>query len=495
MADAWADAFGEGSSGAAGFKLPMALQEAELEPTAAEGGGVPRVWAFWAEAEAEVGGRAAAATPGDCVAAEVWNDTFGSDDGSDDDDDDDGGGKSGGGGDVEAARRAAWAEVLPPLLRAACPPLPLLRALQAPQTPPAAGAEATAAQAARLPAVQLPALVAAPGALQAQLDLRGYAVGGSDAATAAAAGNAAAAAAGADGCAAQPLGDAAPPDALLRHDDPALLAFVHGAVLALKRRQLAPAHVYLYDAAWELALRVWPLAEAVLGAGCLLEPSFAAFALDPQKAGTSYVGTNFGRPHRDYSYADSLEPTPEPSDSSEGVASAQALKVLSVWVPLNGVTTSNGCMYVVPRPCDGGFADPLGTEGLQSPRVPAERAGGVVALAPHPAGTFMCWTGNTVHWGSACGSGEAAADPRASLAFVFRRAGASLSVAEVSLTRADVAAADTATRLQWVRKAIGFFKHWYPDASLGYKGLPWAPEVSQLVPETGLGSGRRVAFS
>lgn len=506
-ADAWVDAFGPGSSGAECFRLPMTLQEGELDeasavagPSSSSSSNVPRVWAFWAEAEnAEVDDRVAAAKPGEGIAADVWNEAFGSDD-SDDDSDNDGVDKGSSDAvpqsDDEVSRREAWASVMSPSLRAACPAMPLLRACQAALAPEAEGhaevglspkTETTQ----KLPAVQFPALVVKPGALQAQLDTRGYAVCSSGVSTTDSSTAEVEAEEGqGEGAATTSLGSSTPVSSL-RHDEPALLSFVHGAVLALKRKQLAPAHVYLYDATWELALRVWPLAEAVLGKDCVLEPSFAAFALDPQKAGTSYVGTNFGRPHRDYSYADSLEANATAENGSEA---SQKLKVLSVWVPLNGVNTSNGCMYVVPRPCDTGFADPLSAEGLQSPRVPAETVGGVVPLAPHPPGTFMCWTGNTVHWGSACAR-EGAADPRASLAFVFRRAGARLSVAEVSLTRSDIAAADTATRLQWVHKAIGFFKHWYPDASLDYKALPWASKGAKLATEDRAASKKHVMFS
>jgi len=40
-------------------------------------------------------------------------------------------------------------------------------------------------------------------------------------------------------------------------------------------------------------------AEAVLGAPCVLEPSFAAFKLDYRKTAAyqSYVGNNFSKPH------------------------------------------------------------------------------------------------------------------------------------------------------------------------------------------------------
>ena len=152
-------------------------------------------------------------------------------------------------------------------------------------------------------------------------------------------------------------------------------------------------------------------------------------------------------------------------------------------------------MYAVPRALDGAFSDPVGFEGLSEPAVPAS---GVIPLAPHPAGTFMCWTGNTIHWGSGC-EAAGAADPRMSFALVFRRRGAVLSVAEQSLTREAVAAADTAARLKMVQAALSFFRHWYPEADLAKYPLPWQPAVAAGTAPAeaadGSAEGHRVAFS
>lgn len=186
------------------------------------------------------------------------------------------------------------------------------------------------------------------------------------------------------------------------------------------------------------------MAERLLGGECVLEPSFAAFRLSPEKAKKGrYVGNNFAKPHRDYSYSDAIADTGE-------------LKLLSVWLPLCDVTARNGCMYVVPRPEDPRFADAQGS--LQEPEVPADA---LKALAPFPAGSVMCWSGNTIHWGSACESLEHGESPRTSLALVFRARGSRLSQEERSLTREDVCRADVRQRLRWVAAAIRFFNHWY----------------------------------
>lgn len=204
---------------------------------------------------------------------------------------------------------------------------------------------------------------------------------------------------------------------------------------------LPPAFCYVFEATWRLILAIWPIAEQLLGGECVLEPSFAAFRLNPDKAKKGrYVGNNFAKPHRDYSYEDAID--------KEG-----HLKLLSVWVPLCDITARNGCMYVVPRSEDPHFAD--SSESLQEPEVPQDS---LRALAPHPAGSFMCWSGNTIHWGSSCQKGE---DPRTSIALVFRKVGASLSQQERSLTKEDVRNADVRQRLKWIVAAVRFFNHWY----------------------------------
>jgi len=230
----------------------------------------------------------------------------------------------------------------------------------------------------------------------------------------------------------------------------------------------------------------------------VLEPSFAAFRLDHKQGWQghrTYVGNNFGKPHRDYSFADSwmLDDCAEdnqdsgdnegdddddnthadtPGSAQEGQEQTRPLrpKVLSVWLPLNAVTTHNGCMYAVPKAKDPAFFDPTGCEGLQEPSVPT---GSLTPLAPHPAGSFMCWSGNTIHWGSSC-SQQGRQDPRTSLAFVFRVKSEALSVRERSFSKRDVASATTAQRLEWVLGALRFFSHWYPEADLSRFPLPGA---------------------
>ena len=82
------------------------------------------------------------------------------------------------------------------------------------------------------------------------------------------------------------------------------------------------------------------------------------------------------------------------------------MRLLSVWMPLNDVTLHNGCMYAVPRAKDADFAAPGGraATALHEPVVPVD---GLTPLAPRRAGSLLCWSGNTIHWGSACEPGRA----------------------------------------------------------------------------------------
>eukprot|EP00854_Cymbomonas_tetramitiformis_P004955 gene4955-6039_t len=119
------------------------------------------------------------------------------------------------------------------------------------------------------------------------------------------------------------------------------LARLVSGMCRLQEHGWPPIFIFMYDLTWKLVARLWRCAEALLESECVLEPSFAAFRLNAEKdsKGQRYVGNNFGLPHRDYSFADSVAP-----DGS--------LKLVSIWLPLNDVTLDNGCMYVVPHEFD-----------------------------------------------------------------------------------------------------------------------------------------------
>ncbi len=225
----------------------------------------------------------------------------------------------------------------------------------------------------------------------------------------------------------------------------------------LQRQGWPPIFAFVYDAPWRLVASAWALVEDLMGGPCLLEPSFTAFQLNHarDRAGERYMGTNFGLPHRDYTFADST------------FADSGAPKVLSVWLPLNEVTVENGCMYVVPREFDRNFDKDgayehkmvMGEGGLKGTQFLHFPLDGIRPL-PGTAGHLMCWYGNAIHWGSSCHA-AGARDPRASLALVFRRADAAQNFAQPCLSRQDVQAAGLPQRLGRVKDALGCFGHWY----------------------------------
>ena len=121
---------------------------------------------------------------------------------------------------------------------------------------------------------------------------------------------------------------------------------------------------------------------ALLGAGCTMDPSTFCWIArrflpekEPNADGTAggVAGSNFGMPHRDFTYLQSYvhpqknsvkgkeeEEKEHEEESAAGVAANRppptpAPALLSVWIPLSDVTSDNGCMMVVPRGLDAHF--------------------------------------------------------------------------------------------------------------------------------------------
>jgi len=240
-----------------------------------------------------------------------------------------------------------------------------------------------------------------------------------------------------------------------------------------------PAAVFLCDDAWRAVAALWRWAEAMLGCSgddeAVLEPSLAAFALDPaaDRAGRRYVGNNFGVPHRDYAVKDvrrgtetNLSPSATGANETktktktetETKTNLSPPEVVSVWLPVVDVTRRNGCMYVVPVEYD----------ARDDSTPPTFDRAGAIALAPAKAGSLMAWAGDTIHWGTACASSLAEFEvPRASLAFVFRKRDASCDSRGVPLTKREcfgnTDGLALSKRLEIVKHALTCFEHWYGD--------------------------------
>lgn len=218
---------------------------------------------------------------------------------------------------------------------------------------------------------------------------------------------------------------------------------------ALVEAKWPPACVFVSDVAWRVIDALFAHAEVLLGGECVLEPSVAAFKLERDVNGRRYIGNNFGVPHRDYSREDAVD--------ADGHA-----QVLSLWLPLNRVTETSGCMYIVSK-----RDDPDGGRGDSFKAAPEVPRGAARALAPVDAGALLAWAGNVIHWGSACAPDSPDA-PRVSVAFVFRRRGDAEARADARLpplTRAEARASSLDRRLDVIRHALGTFEHWYGDAS------------------------------
>lgn len=238
---------------------------------------------------------------------------------------------------------------------------------------------------------------------------------------------------------------------------PEIAAKIKSGMQMLRAANIEPFYIWMYDEPWQLLCSYWSLAEALLGGECWLEPTFAAYHLDRQAAARhkgKYVGTNFGLPHRDYTYTD--------SHTSDGRA-----KILTMWVPVNDVTVENGCMYVVPKEFDDNFAGDAvyehmmvqSTGWLKGKSHVSFPLAGLRPLAPAKAGCICGWYGNIIHWGGNCHSG-AQTRPRASLAWVFRLAADAHHTCEAPLCRSAIENLDLPQRRALLRGSMAYFEHW-----------------------------------
>jgi hypothetical protein len=225
-----------------------------------------------------------------------------------------------------------------------------------------------------------------------------------------------------------------------------------------------PVFIFLFDEAWLLCAAVSRQLRALMGAEAELDEACFAWALRSPTAtmmhtqpaeppAASYIGGNFGKPHRDSSYAASHTASGDPTE-------------LSVWVPLNRVTTTNGCMLVVPSNQDPLFARPADPMHMQ-PQLAMPWAH--VRALPCEAGSVLMWHASLIHWGSACGEGEAC--PRQSIAFALKlpsaggtskRADSGVRLSQETL-RQGLSMQD---RLRIVVKSLLQYEHWHPTFQL-----------------------------
>jgi hypothetical protein len=225
-----------------------------------------------------------------------------------------------------------------------------------------------------------------------------------------------------------------------------------------------PIWIFMIPDAWKVVHALYDVVAPILGHDCVLEPSFFAFLLKggvevveraDSTHGTdelkTYSGSNFGLPHRDYTYSESNDEDGTP-------------KMLSVWVPLDDATLDNGCMYVVPKWCDKEF------KSLGNKRVASRVSSGATAInfplhsvRPLPAvgGSVCLWQGSLIHWGAAC-SPHSTDPPRASIAFTFMRKDVDQLGDFPPILRSDIAdiASDGSVKMQLICRSLLMYNQW-----------------------------------
>ena len=278
-----------------------------------------------------------------------------------------------------------------------------------------------------------------------------------------------------------------------RDDLSPMLSLLRAAATALREAGWPPAFVFTLPGAWRIVDQLFVPMQALLGDGCEMDPSVfcwiaaqppplhasatASAAATAAPASTASVpasaaesgqsapappkaGANFGVPHRDFTCLASLR-------KSDG-----APTLLSVWLPLNRVTTENGCMMVVPKQLDPHFHKRFAYAHMR-PALPPEADEGVDGateirfnlaaarpLAPLPRGSVVAWVGNLIHWGTCC-LPDSDAPARTSVGFNFLRAGERLQSGAPSLTRADAAALELPARLALIARSLLAYSPWY----------------------------------
>ena len=272
----------------------------------------------------------------------------------------------------------------------------------------------------------------------------------------------------------------------------ARLKFLRHLLAKLRERGFPPVFLYVFDETLEVVRDLSLCAAGVMGCtqgDVELERSCFAWALDPR-----IQSQNFGLPHRDYSYSESVGQGGEPA-------------VVCAWSPLVDTTPENGCLYMVPRALDALWDQPKHPNHMRA----AVRADGkalsggtchtmelnfnLAGAQPQllQAGDAVLWCGNTVHWGSACDPD--CQSPRQSLGVTFRRCGTKADT-ENSTGGADAPAwcagggipvdelqsLGTMERLRLVLRSTLLYSQWY-DLS---KKLP---AVTRLVLDERLDPG------
>ena len=173
--------------------------------------------------------------------------------------------------------------------------------------------------------------------------------------------------------------------------DSALVGWLRGAVETLRDEQWPPVFSFVYDEFWQI-VRTPPIVRLL---SSILGPGYRQNSLIWTFYVPSVKGARGWEPHADGS-------VPEPR--------------VTVWVPFTDATLDNGCMYVIPldrlqddlrRP----YADFNNVTNLELTRLLHN-----ARAVPSPAGAYVGWNHELIHWGSVS---SGVGDPRISIAVEF----------------------------------------------------------------------------
>jgi Phytanoyl-CoA dioxygenase (PhyH) len=214
--------------------------------------------------------------------------------------------------------------------------------------------------------------------------------------------------------------------------DPTLARQVKPLAAAVKRCMklgIPPAFIFLFDQTWACFHGRHALLKHVLGDEYRIVPDAWVWHVDPKADEAGWA------PHRDLGRI---------SLNADGTP-----KTLQIWIPLVEATPLNGCMYVLPAPCDPRY----GTE--QDMQFTYDIAG-IRALPARP-GDYLFWNGAVIHWGAK--SSRFGTHPRISMAVKHQRGDIppyNAPLMEPGQT------ADFKTRLTLVAKQLFQFRQRYP---------------------------------
>jgi hypothetical protein len=230
---------------------------------------------------------------------------------------------------------------------------------------------------------------------------------------------------------------------------PEILGRMRHAITNLRREHWPAVFAYVYDEFWEVVRSpsIVRLASDFLGSGYRQNSRIWAFYVAPSR------GARGWHPHADT------------GDKSR----------LTVWVPLSDATLDNGCMYVVPRDR---LSDDLRGDYHALDNITHAQLNRLLQSSralPTPAGAFLGWDHELIHWGSVS-AGHV--EPRISLAMEFAAPDA-VTTADESPLFEMASVPPFVDRLRAIARGLRIYSSYEP-ANIKYQEL--GPRLAERLP-------------